>query len=74
MKLTIKDDESKELKNKPENHVYEDIIKTIKIDIDYHKEKYNFLEKKIYYTSEILFGSKSTFIFSPLSVIVLVFQ
>ena len=46
LKITTKDDELKELKDKAEKHDYENILESLKIDNDYYKKKYKSLKKK----------------------------
>ena len=46
LKLITKDDEIETLKYKIEKHDYEYILKSLKIDNDYYKKKYNSINKK----------------------------
>ena len=49
LKITTKDDEIKTIKNKTKKHDFENILKSLKIDNDSCKEKYNSInEKKVY--------------------------
>ena len=46
LKITIKANESKELKYKTEIHDHEKLIKSLKIDIEYYKKKYKSLKER----------------------------
>ena len=70
LKVTTKDDEIKELKYKTEKHDHENILKSLKIDSEYYRKKYKFLnKKKIYITIlEILTGIAGVSTGSTLSI------
>ena len=40
LKTKTKDDQLKELQNKTEKHDHENILKSLRIDIEFYKEKY----------------------------------
>ena len=69
LKITTKDDEIKTLKYKTEKHDYENILKSLKIDNDYYKKKYNSINKKKVYISvlEILSGASGVVVGSTLT-------
>ena len=69
LKITTKDDEIKTLKYKTEKHDYENILKSLKIDNDYYKKKYNSINKKKVYISilEILTGASGVVVGSTLT-------
>ena len=46
LKIKTRDDEIKKLKYQTEKHDYENILKSLKVDNDYHKKKYKNLKKK----------------------------
>ena len=62
LKLKTRDDESKNLKHQTEKQDHENILKLLKIDIEYYKKKYNSLNKKkvLLIITENLVGSAST--------------
>ena len=59
LKIKIRDDEIKNLKYQTRKHDHENILKSLKIDIEYYKKKYKSLNKKKVFmiVSEILIGS-----------------
>ena len=61
LKIKTKDDQLKELQYKTEKHDHENILKSLKIDNEYYKEKYKSLNKKkvLLIITEILIGSGS---------------
>ena len=48
LKIKTRDDEIKHLKYPTEKHDHENISKSLKIDKEYYKKKYNSLNKKRY--------------------------
>ena len=46
LKIKNKDGQLKELQYKSEKHDYENFLKSLKIDKDYHKKKYKGLNEK----------------------------
>ena len=62
LKFETKDDELKELQYKSEKHDHENLLKSLKIDNEYYKEKNKNLNKKevLLITTEILTGSAAT--------------
>ena len=46
LKIKIKDDKIKNLKNRTEKHYYENILKSLKIDNEYYKMNYDSFKKK----------------------------
>ena len=71
LKITIKANESKELKFKTEIHDHENLLKSLKIDIEYYIKKYKSLNKKktLLIVAEFLIGSASTISSSTLAVL-----
>ena len=69
LEITTKDDEIKTLKYKTEKHDFESILKSLKIDIDYYKKKYNSINKKKVYISvlEVLTGASGVVVGSTLT-------
>ena len=65
-----KDDEIRDLKYKIENHDHQNLLKSLKIDIEYYKKKYNILNKKEVFmiVSENLFGSVGLGVGSGLTI------
>ena len=61
LKINTKDDQLKELQYKTEKHDHENILKSLKVDNEYYKEKYKNLNKKkiLLIITEILIGSGS---------------
>ena len=61
LKITTKGDEIKELKYETEKHDHENILKSLKIDNEYYKKKYESLNKKkiLLNITESLIGSGS---------------
>ena len=61
-KIKTRDDEIRNLKNQTEKHDHENILKNLKIDIEYYEEKYESLNRKkvMLIITEILVGSAST--------------
>ena len=49
LKIKTKDNGIKELKYRTEEHDYENLLKSLKSDNDYHKKKYKKLTKKSIY-------------------------
>ena len=66
-----KDDQFKELQYKTEKHDYENMLKSIQIDIEYYRKKYKNLNKKKVFIiiTEILVGSASTLETSTMGMI-----
>ena len=71
LKIKTGDDEIKNLKYQTEKHDHENILKSLKIDNEYYKEKYNSLNKKkvLLIMTEILIGSGSAKSTSTLGLI-----
>ena len=71
LKIKTKDDQLKELQYKTEKHGHENILKSLKVDNEYYKKKYNSLNKKkvLLIITEILVGSGSTIVSSAMSII-----
>ena len=71
LKIKTKDDQLKELQNKTEKHDHENILKSLKVDIDYYKKKYKSLNKKkiLLIITEFLIGSGSAISTSTMSII-----
>ena len=61
LKIKTRDDEIKDLKYQTEKHDHENILKSLKIDSEYYKNKYKKLNKKkvLLIITEILFGAGS---------------
>ena len=61
LKIKTRDDEIKNLKYQNEKHDHENILKSLKIDIEYYKKKYKSLNKKkvLLIITEILVGKGS---------------
>ena len=55
LKITTKDDETRELKYRTERDDNDKILKSLKVDNDYDRKKYETLDK-IFFISETLFG------------------
>ena len=57
-----RDDEINNLKYQTEKHDHENIIKSLKIEIEYYKKKYKSLnkKKKLLINTEFLIGTRST--------------
>ena len=49
LNIKTKDDQIKELQYKTEEHDYENILKSLKIDNAYYKKNYKSLKKRKYY-------------------------
>ena len=71
LKIKTKDDQLRELQYKTERHDYENILKSLKSDNEYHKKKYKSLNKKkvLLIITEILVGSGSVISTSTMSLI-----
>ena len=71
LKIKTKDDQLKELQYKTEKHDYENILKSLKVDNDYYKRKYNSLNKKkvLLIITEILVGSRSAISTSAMTIV-----
>ena len=71
LKIKTKDDENKDLKYKIEKHDHENILKSLKIDNEYNKQKYKSLNKKkiLLIITEISIGSASTISSSTMRLI-----
>ena len=71
LKIKTNDDQLKELQYKTEKHDHENILKSLKIDNEYYKEKYKSLNKKkvLLIITEILIGSGSAISTSTMSLI-----
>ena len=61
LKIRTRDDEIKNLKYQTEKHDHENILKSLKIDNEYYKKKYKYLNKKkiLLIITEMLIGSAS---------------
>ena len=61
LKIRTRDDEIKNLKYQSEKHDHENILKSLKVDNEYYKEKYKNLNKKkvLLIITEILVGASS---------------
>ena len=62
LKIKTKDDEIKDLRYKTAKHDHENILKTLKLDLEFYKKKHKSLSKKKVFLiiTEILVGSSST--------------
>ena len=62
LKIKTRDDETKNLRYQSEKYDHENLLKSLKIDIEYYKEKYKSLnkKKKLLFITEILVGNAST--------------
>ena len=71
LKIKTRDDEIKNLKYQTEKHDHENILKSLKVDNDYYKKKYNSLNKKkvLLIITEILVGSGSAISSSAMSIV-----
>ena len=71
LKIKTRDDEIKNLKYQTEKHDHENILKSLKVDNDYYKKKYNSLNKKkvLLIITEILIGGGSAIETSTMSLI-----
>ena len=71
LRIKTRDDEIKNLKYQTEKHDFENILKSLKSDNDYYKEKYKSLNKKkiLLIITEILVGSGSAVTSSTFSLI-----
>ena len=71
LKIKTRDDEIKNLKYQTEKHDHEDLLKSLKIDIEYYKKNYKSLNKKkvIMNITENLIGSASTISSSTIGLI-----
>ena len=70
LKIKKRDDEIKNLKYQTEKHDHENILKSLKIDNDYYKNKCRSLNKKIVLIiTEILIGSGSAIGISTMGII-----
>ena len=71
LKITIRDNEIKNLKYQSEKHDHENILKSLKVDNEYYKKKYKNLNKKkvLLIITEILNGSGSAIGSSAMSMI-----
>ena len=72
LKIKTRDDEIKDLRYRLEKHDHENSLESLKIDHDYHKNKYKGLnKKKVFLTiSETLLGGAPTITTSTLSVVI----
>ena len=69
LKIETRDDEIKNLKYQTEKYDHENILKSLKIDNDYYKKKYEKLNKKVFsIVSEILIGSVAFGVRSGLTI------
>ena len=70
-KMKTRDDEIKNLKYQTEKHDHENILKSLKIDIEYYMKKYKSLKKKkiLLIITDILIGSGSAISTSTMSLI-----
>ena len=61
-KIETRDDEIKNLKHLTEKHDYDNLLKSLKIDNEYYKKKYDSLNKKevLLIMTKTLVGSAST--------------
>ena len=71
LKIKTRDDEIKNLKYQTEKHDHDDLLKSLKIDLEYYKKNYKSLNKKkvIMNITEILTGSASTISSSTIGLI-----
>ena len=71
LKIKTRDEEIKNLKYQTEKHDHENILKSLKVDNDYYKKKYNSLNNKkvLLIISEILVGSGSAISTSVMTMI-----
>ena len=71
LKIKTRDDEIKNLKYQNEKHDHEGILKSLKIDDEYYKKKYESINKKkvLLIISEVLIGSGSAISTSAMSVL-----
>ena len=71
LKIKMRDDEIKNLKNQTEKHDLENILKSLRIDNEYNKKKYKSLNKTkvLLIITEILVGSGSAIGTSTMSLI-----
>ena len=71
LKVKPKDDQLKELQHKTEKHDQKNILRSLKIDDDFHKKKYKSLNKKkvLLILTEKLKRSASTISSSTLSIL-----
>ena len=71
LKIKTRDDETKILKYQTEKHDHENILKSLEIDNEYYKKKYNSLNKKkvLIIVTEKLVGAGSTVGSSTVSLI-----
>ena len=69
--MKTKDDENKDIGRRPEKHLYEYILKSLKIDDDYYKKKFKSLNrwKILLFINEILVGGGSTITSCTLSIV-----
>ena len=72
LKIKTRVDETKELKYQTVKHDHENILKSLKLDSDFYKKKYESLNKKkvILIITEILIGSGSALSTSTMSLII----
>ena len=70
LKIKTRDDEIENLKNQTEKHDHENILKSLKVDNEYYKNKYKSLNKKkvILVINGILIGSGSAISTSTMSL------
>ena len=71
LKIKTKDDQLKELQYKTEKHDQENILKSLKIDNEYYRKKYESLNKQkiLLFITETLIGSRSAISTSTMSLI-----
>ena len=71
LKIKTRDDEFKNLKYQTEKHEHEKILKSLKINNEYYKNKYKSLNKKkvLLIITEISYGSASTISSSTMGLI-----
>ena len=71
LKIKTRDDEINNLKYQTEKHDYENIFKSLKVDNEYYRKKYESLNKKkvLLIITEFLIGSGSAISTSTMSLI-----
>ena len=71
LKTKTRDDEIKKFKYQTEKHVHENILKSLKIDKEYYKQRHRIFSKKkvLLIIPGILFGSASTISSSTMGLI-----
>ena len=72
LKIKTRDDEIKNLKYQTEKHDHENILKSLKVDNEFYKKKYKYLNKKkiLLIITEIVVSSDSTISSSTMGLII----